>query len=1034
MSAEEIYRAAAPSQRRRVSFFPRWLGAFQILLAVLMLAPCRFAGNADETPSPAATAPSPEERSLETEAKEKKNVLILYDERPDLPGLKLLDESVAKNLGAAFGPQVNLYRECLDLTRFSEADYDEFIAQYYKRKYAHKKLDVVLAVMEPSLNFVLKHGGDIFPGVPVVFCGVEQRQLANRSLSPNVTGVYMKRDFAQTVDLALSIRPETRQIVFVAGASAYDRGLTELARADLRVLGERIPITYLTDLSLEETLDRVSKLPPNALILYSSMFVDGAGRACDPYDVASRISKQASVPIFCFASTYFGRGVIGGNVNSLENQGTKVAEIAARILQGEKPAAIPIAFAGPSTPTFDWRELQRWKISSAVLPKNSDIRFYEPNFWERDKWKLLSIGAVVVAQSAIIIILVLNRRQRRRAEAELSESEGRFRNAADAAPVMLWMSGTDKLCTFFNKAWLEFTGRTVAQELGNGWAEGVHPDDLQECLRTYTIQFDARKPFVMQYRLRSAAGMHRWVVDQGEPRYDARGSFLGYVGVCVDITELREKDRAIRQFEQRVALAAEAAHMGVWEVDLRTNELWVSDKIRELFDIDPGEEIALKDFSQRVHPEDRARRDAAIRQAIETHGSYELEFRVVQRDGTLLWLAGRAQCIRNEAGEFRRLIGVSMEVTNRKEAEELFRLAAEASPSGTMLVNADGKIVLVNTHVEELFGYKRDELIGQRVEILVPGRYAARHPDHRMQFTAKPEARAMGAGRELFGRRKDGSEFPVEIGLNPIETPRGFLVLANIFDISARKAAEAEARRHRDQIDLLSRVSLLGEMTASLAHELNQPLGAIMNNGNAAIRAIDRGNIEMDALREIIVDVVSDGQRAHDIIHNVRRMIKGDSARRRLQINEVISDVTRMVRADAAANSCAIRTSLAEGLPAVEGDRLQIQQVLVNLVSNAIAAMRDVPPNGREIEITTQRNGQGTIEISVRDRGAGISENIHGRLFEQFFTTKPEGLGMGLAIVKSIVEAHGGKIEARNNEGAGAVFLFTLPIQKEISE
>src|SRR5262249_36863208 len=207
--------------------------------------------------------------------------------------------------------------------------------------------------------------------------------------------------------------------------------------------------------------------------------------------------------------------------------------------------------------------------------------------------------------------------------------------------------------------------------------------------------------------------------------------------------------------------------------------------------------------------------------------------RILLPDGKIRWMGERGRCLRERDGKSTRLLGVSMDITERKQAEELFKLATEASPSGTMLVNHQGRILLVNAHVEELFGYARDELIGKAIEILVPKRFASTHASDRVNFFAAPEARAMGAGRELFARRKDGSEFRVEIGLNPIETPRGLVVLANVVDISARLATEEAARRSREQVELLGRVSLLGEMTASLAHELNQPLAAIVNNATA---------------------------------------------------------------------------------------------------------------------------------------------------------------------------------------------------------
>src|SRR5262249_34276156 len=257
---------------------------------------------------------------------------------------------------------------------------------------------------------------------------------------------------------------------------------------------------------------------------------------------------------------------------------------------------------------------------------------------------------------------------------------------------------------------------------------------------------------------------------------------------------------------------------------------------------------------------------------------YETEYRIVLPDGRIRWIGGRGRCLSEGDGKSTRLLGVSMDITDRKKAEELFELATEASPSGTVLVDHQGRIVLVNAHVEELFGYARDELIGKGVEILVPERFRESHATDRTNFFIAPKSRAMGAGRQLFARRKDGSEFPVEIGLNPIQTPHGLVVLANVVNISARLAAEEVALRSRQQVELLSRVSLLGEMTASLAHELNQPLAAIVNNATAAMQYLEQGRLNPEQLQDILSDVVADGRRACDVMQNVRSAIKKGAA------------------------------------------------------------------------------------------------------------------------------------------------------------
>jgi PAS domain S-box-containing protein len=492
----------------------------------------------------------------------------------------------------------------------------------------------------------------------------------------------------------------------------------------------------------------------------------------------------------------------------------------------------------------------------------------------------------------------------------LLESEERFQTMADAAPVLMWMSGEDKLCTFFNKAWLEFTGRTAEQEFGDGWVEGVHPDDLAKTVATYRAAFDARKPFAIQYRLQRHDGEYRSIADHGVPRYGPRGNFRGYVGTCVDITDLLKKETALREIEERTALAAEAAQLGVWELDKVTNQLWVSDKMRELFQFDGEGEVTYAMLQERVHPEDRPVRESAIRRAIETKAGYELEYRLLLPDGAQRWIGGRARCIDHGDGNPLRLIGVAIDVTERKKAEE-----------------------------------------------------AARH--------------------------------------------------------------------QREQINLLSRVSLLGEMTASLAHELNQPLAAIITNANAGMRFIDRGGEQdLTTLHEILADVVEDGRRAHGIIQNVRNTVKkGDPSGTQINLNELIAKVVYVVRPDAVACSCEVETSLSEDLPLIEGDPIQIQQVLVNLVSNAFDAMGHTPLSRRKLQIGTASD-DGKVHVSFRDHGTGIPPDVRERLFDQFFTTKAQGLGMGLAIVRSIVEAHGGEIEAENVPDGGARFSFTLPVIK----
>jgi PAS domain S-box-containing protein len=613
-------------------------------------------------------------------------------------------------------------------------------------------------------------------------------------------------------------------------------------------------------------------------------------------------------------------------------------------------------------------------------------------------------------------------------EAGLRESEKRFRIVADAAPVLIWMSGVDKLCTFFNKPWLEFTGRSLEQEIGNGWAEGVHPDDLQKCLDVYTESFDARKPFVMQYRLRRYDGEYRWVSDQGVARYDPNGKFAGYIGSCVDVTDLIKKDEALREFEERVVLAAEATHHGVWELDTTTNELWMSDKARSLFQFDPDGRLDEAMHQARVQPDDRVLRESAVKHAVETQGEYAIEYRVVLPDGTLRWISERGRCVTGKHGKGKRLIGVSVDITQQKEAQDLFRLAAEGSHLGVWHWDEIAKTLTWDGATRDMFGASTDG------EITIDTFYRALHPDdaERVKQTWRRALELrLPYQIEFRTQRTDGTIRWVDArGRGYYDEAGKPLSMTGVaFDITDRKEAELAAQRNREDLGHLSRVAAMGELAASIAHELNQPLSGIVSNAAAGQRFIDRGDVDLTELRDLLTDINADGRRAGDVIRGIQSMVKKRApARERVNLNDLVMKVVQMVKPNAMLHSCELGTFLDPGLPAVEGDPVQLQQVLLNLVINAFDAMRDTSVRSRKVAIATERNGDGTIRISVRDYGVGIPEEARERLFDQFFTTKKEGLGMGLSIVRSIVESHGGTIAAENADGGGARFQFILPV------
>jgi two-component system sensor kinase FixL len=510
--------------------------------------------------------------------------------------------------------------------------------------------------------------------------------------------------------------------------------------------------------------------------------------------------------------------------------------------------------------------------------------------------------------------------------------------------------------------------------------------------------------------------------------YTAIVATMGYE-LSNDVARAAGLVRDLEISEKRLNLAADSADLGMWEWDVRRDEIWITDKGRALFGFGASEKLDLDRFKNVLHPEDRQWVLEAIENTLRTGANYSAEYRVMLPEGQLRWVAGWGQGEFDPDGQPVRMRGAALDITKRKQAEEQFRLVVEAAPSAMIMVNTEGSITLVNTQTEAIFGYSRQELIGRQIDTLVPERFRSHHMEYRHGYFGDARARPMGAERELFGLRKDGTEVPIEIGLNPIHTAEGLLVLASIIDISERKQAELEAARQRNEMAHLSRVTTVGELSGSLAHELNRPLGAILSNAQAAQRMLANGGVDVAEFREILNDIVSEDKRAAEVIRRLRLWLqKGEVQQHSLRINKVVQDVLKLIRTDLISQNVRVDTELARNLPTVTGDPVQLQQVLVNLVVNACDAMADRDTRERRLRILTGlENGGGAVIVSVTDRGGGIQVKEVEQIFEPFFTTKAKGMGLGLSVCRTIIAAHRGKLWATNNPDRGATFHFTLP-------
>lgn len=509
-----------------------------------------------------------------------------------------------------------------------------------------------------------------------------------------------------------------------------------------------------------------------------------------------------------------------------------------------------------------------------------------------------------------------------------------------------------------------------------------------------------------------------------------------------EVAERRRVEAALRESTERLSLALEAAHMGTFDWDIARDRVVWSHWSEALWGYAPAEfHGTYAEVTARVHPEDLPGIDAGLERCRAARERWSREFRVVWPDGSVHWIEAQGEFEFDAGGEARRMRGTVLEITERKRTEALlharereYRTILENTPDSIVRYDRDLRRIYVNPALLSAYAVPHAALLGRPAGTFPPGSGIDLPADELRAFlhsirtvfaTGQPREHELAwsrpAERRIFSIRL-APEFDADGAVAS--------VLAVGREITALKSTEEALRRTQAELARVARLTMMGELAASIAHEVNQPLAAVVTNASACLRWLAAAPPNLAEAAGAVRRIARDGNRASAVIARIRSLLrKGEPVRAPVDVNDVVRDILALARLELLQHQVELQTELAHDLPRVAADRVQLQQVVLNLVMNAIDALGAVPDRARTLHVRTRRREPGVVCVAIEDNGVGIAPGQAEHLFEAFYTTKPNGLGMGLFIGRSIVEAHGGRLWATAGPGHGFTVQFTLPVE-----
>jgi len=674
--------------------------------------------------------------------------------------------------------------------------------------------------------------------------------------------------------------------------------------------------------------------------------------------------------------------------------------------------------------------LKRWRsmvASGEPAEMEGRLRRFDGEY----RWFLFRIGPLADSSGWCGISTDID--DRKRAEEVMRAAERRYRLVVEGLPTLVTVRTPAGDLEFANRHVLEYTGATLEELRGLETSGAIHPDDRPLLLAAWKEALDTESPYDIEVRRRRADGVYRWFHNRGFPLRDTDGQILLWYLLGTDIDDQKRAEEALRASEQNLRSIIDTIPTAAWSTRPDGYCDFLSRRWLDYAGFS-AEQAQGWGWAAAIHPDDANRLREYWQSCLDSGTPVDTEARIRRFDGVYRWFLFRANPLRDESGNIVKWYGTNVDIEDRKRADEELRRSEAFLAEGQRLNLTGSFLWRVDTDEiafsEQLYRIHEFEHGAPVTLELIAGRI---HPEDVALLSEKiAQARAASSGELSYDirlRMQDGSVKHLRTVAHVTRNREGRQeIIGAVQDVTERRHAEEALGKLRSELAHMTRVASLGALTASIAHEVNQPLSGIITNASTCLRMLAANPPNVTGALETARRTIRDGNRASEVITRLRALFSNKEATTEpVDLNEATREVIALSLSELQRNRVVLRLELADDLPRVLGDRIQLQQVILNLLLNASDAMSGVDDRTRQLVIKTERYIGDSVRVTLQDTGIGIDPKNMDRLFDPFYTTKSSGMGIGLSVSQFIIQGHHGRLWAAVNDGAGATFAFSIP-------